>query len=368
LVARFKLSAQQSAAPQRVVFVTTSSPRNAADPSGHFVAAECGDYAHKNLDAEVWLLAPGRMPSRPPTPGMAGASYVADDAPAALLRLAGRVHQEHLVRTQIDAAFGWPGAAARIRERPTRLLGAVTFAAGAMHALRTLQPHAVVAHWAVPCAWPIAYASPSDAIPFQLEVVSHGADVRLLIALPAPVRERLVERIAGRATSWRFVSATLRDDLLDHVSARVARRVEAMAYVEPVRIEFPNVGTRAAQIRALHGDFWVSVGRLIASKRVERAIAHSARCNMHLVVVGDGPEAANLRALARAHSAHVTFAGLHDRGEALAWIAASRGVVLTSAAEGCSTVAREADAYAVPVIDLTAPNAGSTIRSGPPTA
>ena len=316
------------------------------------MAAECGEYAHKNRSAEVWLLAPGRLPLRRPEPGIAGAWHVADDVPDAWLGLATRCKQDQRLREKFDAAFGWPGAAARIRERPARLVGAAAFASGAMHALRTLRPDVVVAHWAVPSAWPIACASHSDLPTFRLEVVSHGADVRLLLALPAPVRERLVGRIAQQATSWRFVSSALRDDLLSGVGSCAAQRIAAIAFIEPARVAFPDVAASAEKLRTLHGDFWVSVGRVVASKRFERAIAYSAACNMHLIIVGAGPEAAHLQALAQSLAARVTFTGLRDRNEALAWIAASRGVLLTSAAEGCSTVAREAIAYAVPIIDL----------------
>ena len=98
----------------------------------------------------------------------------------------------------------------------------------------------------------------------------------------------------------------------------------------------------------------VSVGRLVASKRVDRAIEHVARTRDldALVVVGDGPERARLERLARARGVDARFVGAVGRTAALAWIGAAAELLHASAAEGLSTVVREAEALGTRVVRL----------------
>ncbi len=61
------------------------------------------------------------------------------------------------------------------------LLAAGVFGAGALARLGALgRVDRVVAHWIVPCAFPLALACARRS-----SVVAHGADVRLLLALAA---------------------------------------------------------------------------------------------------------------------------------------------------------------------------------------
>ena len=286
----------------RIALVTTSWPTFDGDPSGHFVEAEARALTHRGEEVVV----------------------IAADG----------------------AAFGWPGVAARLRENPLRAVGAAAWVARARSEVARGGFGRVVAHWAVPCAWPVATGG-SHA----LEVVSHGGDVRLIARLPGPLRARIVETVATRAESWRFVAAHLVDAIVEGVPRDVARAVLRVARAEPCFIEV-EAPTRAAveAKRVLVGEpFAVCVARLVASKRVDAAIAWAARERVALVVVGDGPERAKLEARARELGARVTFVGKVARGEALAWIAASAEVVNASRVEGASTVEREAGALGVRV-------------------
>ncbi|HEY6461602.1 MAG TPA: glycosyltransferase, partial [Polyangiaceae bacterium] len=133
----------------RIALVTTSFPAHDGDPSGHFVRAEA-----RALEAdghEVVVVAP---PARGP-----------------------------------GGAFGWPGVAARLRENPARGLEALAWVLAARRRVARSDAHRVVAHWAVPCAWPIGLASTRA----ELVVVSHGGDVRLLVGMPAVPRARIVD-------------------------------------------------------------------------------------------------------------------------------------------------------------------------------
>ena len=294
----------------RIALVTTSWPAHEGDPSGHFVQAEARE-----------------------------------------LERAG--HEVLVVTPEPGGAFGWPGVSSRVRERPWRAIDALRWVRGARAQMAGLRVDRVVAHWAVPCAWPIGVAAPGA----ELEVVSHGGDVRLLLALPGAMRRRVVREIASRATVWSFVSGALRDRLLASLEEEQGRKlVRAIARVRPAHLDVPDVRQAIdARLRHLAGTrVAVSVGRLVASKRVDRAIEHVAVTEDldALVVVGDGPERGRLEQLARTRGVDARFVGRVPRHDALAWIGAARVVLHGSEKEGLSTVIREAEHLGVPVREL----------------
>jgi glycosyltransferase involved in cell wall biosynthesis len=216
--------------------------------------------------------------------------------------------------------------------------------------LRRIEVERVVAHWAIPSAWPIAVAASKAAI----ETVSHGGDVRFLAALPSAARRRVVNAIASRVERWRFVSEALLRDLLRTLVGTLRTRVERIATVQPVILAMPDVlDAVASRRRALDGvRVAVSVGRLVASKRVDRAIERVAQMREvdALIVVGDGPERGRLERLARAKGIDARFVGTVTRWDALAWIGAAEVLLHASEAEGMSTVVREAEALGTPVV------------------
>lgn len=310
----------------RTCVVTTSYPRRPGDPSGHFVREEALALARS---ARVDVLAP-----RP-----AGEAPLAIGDAVRVWWLGG------------GDAFGWPGVGARVRERPSRAPGAIGFVGRATLALARAKPDRVVAHWALPCALPIAALGAPSA---DLHVVSHGGDVRLLAR--APGRDAVARSIAARATEWRFVSASLAESLLAALGPAAARDVERVLRVAPcaIRVDAPPAHAVARARESMqHAPFFCVVGRLVASKRVDSAIAWVAEAHpgAPLVVVGDGPERRRLERAAAQRGVRARFVGQVERGDALAWMAASRALVFTSAAEGAPTVLREAAVLGVPVID-----------------
>jgi glycosyltransferase involved in cell wall biosynthesis len=302
--------------PVRIAVVTTSYPRFEGDPSGHFVAAEVAAMAQRGDDVTV-------------------------------------------VTPSASAAFGWPGVAARLRANPARIGSAARWVIAARRELAAMTRAApidrVVAHWAVPCAMPIATGGDRDGRGrWALEVVSHGGDVRVLARLPGPVRAAIVRRIATRADRWRFVSEPLLEALVTALPADAARALARVARIEACMLHMPDVRDAIARRRAELGGaaIAVCVGRLVASKRVDAAIAYAAAHGRTLVVVGDGPERARLEEVARGvarHGARVRFVGRTTREEALAWIGAASEVLHASRIEGLSTVLRVAAALNVPV-------------------
>jgi teichuronic acid biosynthesis glycosyltransferase TuaC len=294
----------------RIAVVTTSYPAREGDPAGHFVRAE------------VRALERGG-------------------------------HEVHVITPRPGGAFGWPGVAARLRAEPWTALGASAWVMHARRALAARPVDRVVCHWVVPSVFPIAWASRAP-----ISGVSHGGDVRLLARAPAPLRAALVQRIATRVATWRFVSQALLESLCIALPPSVAAVVRRVAVVAPSLIELPEVTARAAHLRGgAVGPLFVAVGRLVASKRVERTIDHVAAHGdaARLVVVGDGPERARLEAHARARRVDARFIGAVPRDEALAWIAAADALVHASEAEGLSTVIREAELLGVRVERVGAP-------------
>jgi len=316
---------------ERIAIVTTSYPSQRGDAAGHFVHSE----VKRLLGAghEVHVFAPGP------------ASASSDGA--ALHWLADR------------GAFGWPGALVRLKERPTRWLGAAEFCVRAGSALRRQAPFTrVQAHFLVPCAWPIALAAEPST---QLELVGHGSDVRLFCRLPSALRTPIARAWLARHASLRVTSAELADALrAANPELSSALRVEA----SPIDVE--DVPTRSVARRALGipeaKPLALIVARLIPEKRVALALqALALQGDLCAVVVGDGPELPSLRA--RFPTAH--FTGYLPRSEALRWIAAADVLLSASAQEGAPSVVREARALGVPVVAVAAGDLAEWARHDP---
>lgn len=298
----------------RIAVVTTSYPSDAGDPAGHFVAAEVAQLEREGAEVVV-------------------------------------------VRPKPGGAFGWPGVATRIRERPLRAIEAGAWIARAAARVAMARPHRIVAHWSLPSAWPIACVPGLRDVP--VEVVSHGGDIRLLEALPLTARDRIVATIARRVESWRFVSDTLRVQLAESVSRGTGTLVDRVASIAPSPLG--NMAVSAAEVGARRASLdgrplYVCAGRLVASKRVDKVIDYVASTARDrdpvLIVLGDGPERAQLERQAQRWKMDVRFLGTTPRPEALSWIGAADELVFASLAEGLSTVVREAEHLGVKVTKI----------------
>ncbi|MGH7330418.1 MAG: glycosyltransferase family 4 protein [Polyangiaceae bacterium] len=292
---------------ERIAVVTTSYPEGPGDPSGHFVETDVRALEARGADVEVFALR--------------------------------------------GEAFGWPGVASRLADKPWRVLGASRTMWRVHRAITHLGSFSrVIAHWALPCAWPIAAGVPN------LEIVSHGGDVRLLAGLPHRMRDQALQLLLQNTRVWRFPSETLLADLLLLSSPEVAEKLRRIARVEAPPIDLdvdPKAIARARERQrslANGAPAFVSAARLISSKRIDRAVDIAMRERAALFVIGDGPEREGLEAYARKRRAHAHFFGKMSRPETLAHIAAADAVVHTSEAEGLSSVIREAEALGVRVL------------------
>jgi teichuronic acid biosynthesis glycosyltransferase TuaC len=289
----------------KIAVVTTSYPSAEGDPAGHFVEREARLLA--GAGHHVIVIAPG---------------------PEAL------------------GAFGWPGALERLRRNPLRLFGAIRFAVRARQELRQKGPFdRIIAHWVVPSAWPIALAGHGS-----LEVVAHGSDVALIERLPGAIRRRLIAGLLRRGARFRFVSHELYARMLQASS----RALEGSSFVEPSPIDVSGAPSRQQARRRLglapEARLFVVVARLIREKRVAVALAALELVPGGVVVIGDGPERAELER----RFPGVRFTGRLPRDQALTWIAAADLLVSASRREGAPTAVREARALGVPVVAAAA--------------
>jgi glycosyltransferase involved in cell wall biosynthesis len=326
----------------RVLFVTTSFPGHPQDPAGHFVQTEAHAWAQRGAHVTVVLptTADATRDAPPGSPGL------------------------RLLRVPAGSAFGWPGFESRARGNPRVLVDAALFAGRSRRAVAELTREGkfdrIVGHWAVPSVLPTVIPFVGGVAPGPIEAVSHGADVRLLLRLPGPLRRRVVGRLLDAVAVWRFVSQRLFLSLAESLDRSLRCRMDRVARIVPSPVDVrPSTRLRAELSEQFDGrTLFVSVGRLVPSKRVDRALRFVAAQRerdgqAELAVIGDGPERPRLERMGQALNLPVRFLGVLDRDKTLAWIASASGLIHASESEGLSTVVREAHVLGTPVIDLS---------------
>ncbi len=88
-----------------------------------------------------------------------------------------------------------------------------------------------------------------------------------------------------------------RPDVLVANSHYVARRI-AKTYRRPARVIYPPVDVERFRADQSRGDFYFTVSRMVSYKRIDLLVQAATRLGKELVVVGDGPEMARVKALA----------------------------------------------------------------------
>jgi len=296
--------------------LSTSYPLWEGQAAGHFVAAEAAALCRQGH--EVVVIAPGPH------------DQVCGTAPLVSRLAAGE-------------AFGPPGALARLRERPLRAWGSLEFCWRARRELEQRGPFdQIVAHWLVPCAWPIAIGKARTQ-----EAVAHGSDVRLFCRLPRALRRHIAHTWIEHQVRMRCVSSELRDLLIEASHPALI----ALTRVEPLPLVLGTPPTRAAAREHLGVGAGTRLALLVARLVPDKRVAAALRPLVHLpgisvVVVGGGPLLSELR---RSFPT-VRFTGELARPRALEWIAAADVLVSASRQEGAPTALREALALGVPVV------------------
>lgn len=324
---------RRGALPQpATLFITTSYPNSIDDPSGHFVRAEALAFVRRGHRVVVLAPEPIRIEGSPPE-GTGRRDLI--DPGIQLVRLP---HRE---------AFGWPGALPRLKEHPLRVLGALQFMREALRALDGVGPiRQVIAHWLVPSGWPLGLS-----VRAPLEVVVHGSDARLVLALPQPFQRWLARKLVAANATLRFVSEELRAELCSGAFAPL----RSNSRVEPCALELPEVPGRHAARSSLglapQQRVILVVGRLVSGKRTAVAVSAGLLVpDAQVVVLGDGPE----QDVIRRQWPEAQLLGRVPRRTALTWMAAADVLVSASREEGAPTTIREARALGLPVVTTPA--------------
>lgn len=140
----------------------------------------------------------------------------------------------------------------------------------------------------------------------------------------------------------------------EHVQRRIWR-----TYRRPSRVLYPPVRVASFKVESQKEDFYLTVSRLVSYKKVDLIVsAFAAMPGRRLVVIGDGPELAALRARC---PANVTLLGWQSDEVVRQHMAAARAFVFAAHEDfGISPV--EAQACGTPVIAYGVGGAAETVR------
>ena len=176
---------------------------------------------------------------------------------------------------------------------------------------------------------------------------------------------RLDKGLKGYLARWMFHRLRLWDrqtannvDLFlansDHVRRRIWR-----TYRRPARVLYPPVRVDRFKPQGQKDDFYVTVSRLVSYKRVDLIVAaFAAMPGRTLVVIGDGPELAVLKARC---PANVTLMGWQPDDVVQQHMAAARAFIFAAHEDfGISPV--EAQACGTPVIAYGVGGSAETVR------
>jgi glycosyltransferase involved in cell wall biosynthesis len=207
-------------------------------------------------------------------------------------------------------------------------------------------------------------------------ITARGSDINVIARFAGPRRQILWA--ASRAAANIAVSRALKDAMVQ-VGVPSAR-IEVLRNGVDLRMFRPANRAAPRQLLGIAGPILMSVGNLVTAKGhdlVVRALIELP--GVALVVVGAGPERAELEKLARRVGVgdRVQFLGERPHGELAELYSAADVLVLASASEGWPNVLLEAMACGTPVVAsdvggvaeiVAAPEAGRILHERTPAA
>lgn len=190
-------------------------------------------------------------------------------------------------------------------------------------------------------------------------VTARGTDLNLLPHYPYP--RYLIRKTANQAFASIGVCSALMERLADLGAERQKLRVFRNGVdLEKFKPENKSLARQKLDLKEA-SRILLSVGHLVALKGHDIAIRSLAKLpnDIHLVIVGTGPEEPALIKLCREMqlSQRVTFAGQIANQELRYWYSAADALVLCSSREGWANVLLESMACGTPVV---ATNIGGT--------
>ncbi len=171
----------------------------------------------------------------------------------------------------------------------------------------------------------------------------------------SPAKRSLTALLASPLRVWDYATAARVDEFVAN-SRNVQRRIWK-AYRRHSEVVYPPVAVEQFYSRPSE-DYSLIVSELVAYKRIEDAVQVFSRSGRKLKIVGEGPEYARLRRLARAN---VEFCG-HVTDDELRRLYAGCRVLLQPGEEDFGICAIEAYASGKPVIAL---GRGGAVESAP---
>ena len=204
----------------------------------------------------------------------------------------------------------------------------------------------VLAHWVFPMGMVGAAVARLTSRP--LVIVAHSG---LPAAARIPPLREAVRLVLREASVIACVSESVRASVVSVAGAALAGRVQVL----PLGVDLaPHVRSSASEGKGLRALF---VGRLVRLKGADVAIDAVAKCGgVDLTVIGDGPEAGELRRRASSLGARVRFLGEGSQGEVRAAMQTHDVLVVPSRRgllgreEGMPRVVVEAWACGLPVV------------------
>jgi len=311
----------------RIAFITTTYPRTATDPQGHFIARMAEGIAALGVDVSV------RAPHE------AGAAEYE-------VRNGVTVHRFHYASDANERVAYGSGIVSNMVREPRALLAFPGFVRALRKAAREAarEVDLLHVHWSQ-----IAYVAGAGSLGVPMVLTVHGSDVQLACKRPFA---RTLSRPAAQAAAVIAVSEDL--------AALTAHALPAGREIDVVHVgvDADLLELPAPELRAIEDAAEVLLAaRLVTEKGVNEFVdalallAQEGRA-IHATVLGVGPARASMEArLAEVGLANeVEFLGAIPHERALELMRASDLVVMPSHREGCGLVPIEASALGVPVV------------------
>ena len=143
------------------------------------------------------------------------------------------------------------------------------------------------------------------------------------------------------------------------ISEGIAKRIQS-AYQREARVIYPPVEIERFHPNKRRGNYFVTLSRLVAHKRLDLVIEAFSRLNLPLKIIGDGPQRKKLQKLAKPN---IEFLG-YQSDEVVAQLLGNARGFICAAEEDFGIAMVEAQAAGCPVIAYKAGGALETVVEG----
>jgi glycosyltransferase involved in cell wall biosynthesis len=168
----------------------------------------------------------------------------------------------------------------------------------------------------------------------------------------------ILNLVMEKFRSWDKIAAS-RVHEFAAISNGIAKRVND-SYQRDARVIYPPVEIERFHPNGQHGNYFVTLSRLVAHKRLDLVIEAFSRLNLPLKIIGDGPQSKTLQ---RRAASNIEFLG-YQSDEAVAQLLSNARGFVCAAEEDFGIAIVEAQAAGCPVIAYKAGGALETVIDG----